>query len=264
LPIRSRLNTAAKADPGLQPYIALLDMALEAACDPIWAEAAAPLLPGAAARLRAAQPALHHVVLALPRPQTEALYKRLRNVLSLSTAGAGSLLAALTDALALKGQPEAAESTILQLTLLPALLAAGRAFAPAVAEAGWTSGVCPVCAAWPPLAESRGLERTRVLRCGRCGSEWALPWQLCPFCDNGDHASLTYLTSEKIGEARRVFACDRCQGYLKTIATLTPVDRLDVPVEDLATLELDLAAVQAGRQRPSEPGFELSVDLAWS
>jgi formate dehydrogenase maturation protein FdhE len=108
------------------------------------------------------------------------------------------------------------------------------------------------------------LARLRMRRCGRCGSAWQLPWQLCPFCANADHTSLTYLVSEQVGESRRVFACDRCQGYLKTLATLSPIEPLGVPVEDLASLELDIAALDAGRQRPSEPGFRLSANLRWA
>ncbi len=53
-----------------------------------------------------------------------------------------------------------------------------------------------------------------------------------------------------------------CQGFLKTIATIGPIDSLAVPVEDLATLELDLIAIDAGFQRPAEPGFHLRAHIA--
>src|SRR5438552_1345771 len=47
---------------------------------------------------------------------------------------------------------------------------------------GWSRGYCPVCGAWPVLAELRGLERTRCLRCGRCGVDWQRPWLACVYC----------------------------------------------------------------------------------
>lgn len=214
----------------------------------------------ATARLAAGEPALHHARLSLPRPAVEALHRRLHAAATeagaAEEAAAGALLDQLRDALELRSA-----GTILQLTLLPLLRAAGAACAEAVREAAWTAGMCPVCAAWPALAEARGLERPRVLRCGRCFSEWQLPWQLCPFCANDHHASLSYLFSEPLGESRRVFVCDRCGGYLKTLATLAPMPL--VPAEDLSSLELDLAALDAGKTRPSQPGFDLHVELAW-
>jgi FdhE protein len=263
-----KLEEIARDDPELAPYAAVLGAALAAAAED-W-----PLdLTGAEGRLLAGEPALHGAVLTLPRERVEALYRQLtqtplslraeRGIRGLPVATDASLdarhdklAAALADGLALRSA-----DTIHQLTLMPVLQAAARMCEPAVAEAMWSSGICPVCAAWPALAESRGLDRLRVLRCGRCGSGWHLPWQLCPFCANSDHASLSYLMSDQIGESRRVFACDRCQGYLKTLATLAPIEPLAVPVEDLATLELDLAALDAGRQRPSEPGFRLEAEL---
>lgn len=247
------LAEVAREDPDLTPYVTLLELALAAAADG-WPVHVAD----AGARLCAGQPVLHQAPLMLAKPRLLALHAALA---AASTAPVmdGDLLPALRRALALEDA-----DPILQLTLLPLLQASGRAVDDAVATAGWSSGVCPVCAAWPALAESRGLERSRVLRCGRCGAGWKLPWQLCPFCANSDHASLTYLVSDEIGEARRVFACDRCGGYLKTLATLAPIPPLAVPVEDLATLTLDLAALDAGRQRPTQPGFQIDVRLAWA
>ncbi len=172
----------------------------------------------------------------------------------------------LEGALTLR-QPEALAGllgTVLQLTLVPLLMGATKVCAVEWAEIGtWTAGMCPMCAAWPSLAESRGLDRQRWLRCGRCGSGWVLPWQLCPFCANDSHAGLGYLYSEELGEARRVFACERCHGYLKTMATLSPIEPLLVPLEDLDSMELDLAAIDGGYQRPAESAFPLEVQLSW-
>ena len=250
-----KLAEIAAADPDLRPYADLLGIALAATREQVWDGAVST------SGLAIGEPALHGRVLTLPQGATEGLWQRVAGGFP-HRAGERDLGGALGEALALRAEGE--DATLLQLTLLPRLMAVGRACAAAVSESEWASGVCPVCAAWPALAESRGLDRMRVLRCGRCGSGWQLPWQLCPFCANGDHAGISYLYSEQLGEARRVFACERCRGYLKTIATLGAIDPLDVPVEDLASLELDLAALEAGFQRPNVAGFELGVELNWA
>jgi len=259
----SRLIEVAEGDPSLAPYTDLLEVALAAAGDQVWSDAAGSLFGSAQVHLRSGAPVLHQITLVLPKPATQALYQRLRTAAGVQELPTEPQAHVLAEVLALR-LPEGPSGTILQLTLLPLLMAVGRASADAVAEVAWNSGVCPVCAAWPALAESRGLERQRMLRCGRCGSAWQLPWQLCPFCANDQHAGLSYLYSGQTGEARRVFACDRCKGYLKTIATFVPLEQLDLPIDDLATLELDLAALDAGLLRPPQPGFELQVELRWS
>ncbi len=239
---RNKLAELAADDESLRPYVRLLELALEACEDPRLATA----VEGLIAAPSDGQPLLHGSRLLLPRRQMEALWLALGG-------DERDLLVGLRNALELRDG-----DTILQLTLLPVLHAARRKL---IADASWQAGICPVCAAWPALAESRGLDRARMLRCGRCEAEWQLPWQLCPFCANADHASLAYLYSDGTGEARRVFVCERCKGYLKTLATLSRID--EVPVEDLASLDLDLAALDAGYQRPEQPGFDLQVQLVW-
>lgn len=124
---------------------------------------------------------------------------------------------------------------------------------------GWTRGSCPFCGAWPTLAEERGLERTRRLRCARCGAAWpGLPLQ-CPYCGTTDHTRLGSLRLEAALETRRVDLCDACRGYLKTVVTLGALDRALVPLADLATVELDLAALARGYARPPEPDRPLAV-----
>src|SRR2546428_5300727 len=49
-------------------------------------------------------------------------------------------------------------------------------------------------------AEYTGLERTRQLRCGRCGTGWAVPALRCVFCSETDHENLGYLAPERSEE----------------------------------------------------------------
>ncbi|MCS7051057.1 MAG: formate dehydrogenase accessory protein FdhE [Thermomicrobium sp.] len=158
------------------------------------------------------------------------------------------------------GLPERPVTVLGQLLVIPVLAAVSHQ-ADAAFLRGWRAGFCPVCAAWPTLAEFRGLERERWLRCGRCGTGWRYPHQQCPFCENADHRSLRYFAEEGKHESQRVEVCDRCRGYVKTFATLGPWSHGDVLLQDLTTVELDLAAAEREYRRPDGLGFPLSLSI---
>lgn len=141
---------------------------------------------------------------------------------------------------------------------VPLLRACAERWADRV-PAAWDAGYCPVCGAWPALAEARGLQRARRLRCGRCAADWATAWLRCPYCDTRDHQRLGALVPDAGPETRRVETCNVCRGYLKTLTTLTPMLADDVGVLDLTTVELDVAAMAEGYARPARPACELAV-----
>jgi FdhE protein len=126
----------------------------------------------------------------------------------------------------------------------------------------WRHGHCPVCGAWPALAEIRGLENSRRLRCGQCGADWQGEWLRCPFCGNRDHTRLGTLVLPERGDTRRVDVCHACRAYVKALPLLgaTPAD--EVVLQDLATLVLDVAAIEHGFHRPAprpQPSPRLSA-----
>ena len=123
----------------------------------------------------------------------------------------------------------------------------------------WEPGYCPVCGAVAALAEARGLEGTRRLRCARCGSDWWTEWLRCSYCDNRDHEALGSLVSDGAGETRRAETCDRCRTYLKLVTTLAALPLADLALEDLATVDLDVAALERGYRRPPTPGVRLAA-----
>ena len=129
------------------------------------------------------------------------------------------------------------------------------------AQPGWDRGYCPVCAAWPAVAELRGLEASRQLRCGRCGADWATAWLACVYCGNDDHRELGGLVSESAGAMRRVDTCARCRGYLKSVTTLTARTHAEVVLEDMATVGYDVGALGREAIRPGGLGARLGVDL---
>jgi FdhE protein len=137
-------------------------------------------------------------------------------------------------------------ASTLRLALFPALARWAAELAARHRGISWGQGCCPACGSWPLLAEFRGLEQTRFLRCGLCASGWEFPRLLCPFCGNRDHRQLGYFHAEGEESSRRAATCDACGGYVKTLTTLSALSEPALLVADLATLHLDLAAAERG------------------
>ena len=143
---------------------------------------------------------------------------------------------------------------------VPFLQACNRRWAPSIAES-WSEGYCPVCGAWPAFAEVRGIERSRYLRCGRCGGGWRSRGLSCSYCGMTDHEELVALVPEKSGSRAAIEACKRCLGYVKTFTTLQGSSPANVMVDDLASVDLDIAALERGYKRPQGPGYCFDVTI---
>jgi FdhE protein len=133
---------------------------------------------------------------------------------------------------------------IAQNSLKPALRVWAQGLKRQVDLDEWRRGQCPMCGSPPALAEIQGKEGARHLRCTLCGADWSYPRLQCVFCRNRNHQQLGYLNVEGEAEKYSLQLCDLCRGYIKVIVTFepTPVDLL--AVEDLATLHLDMIAVE--------------------
>jgi hypothetical protein len=153
------------------------------------------------------------------------------------------------------GSPEAIEAqatasglnpsllvSVLRLALLPALARFAEALAPIRAEFPWSRGLCPYCGQEPVIAESRGLEQRRFLRCGLCAAEWPGDRLRCPFCGETDSHSLAYRFVEGEQDRYRLALCNGCGGRLKVVSTLVPISPPGLLVAELATVHLDLIA----------------------
>jgi FdhE protein len=73
-----------------------------------------------------------------------------------------------------------------------------------------------------------------------------------------DHEQLGSLVPEK-GATRVVDACKRCLGYVKTFTTLQGSPPAKVILDDLASVDLDVAALEQGYKRPQGAGYSLDV-----
>jgi len=143
------------------------------------------------------------------------------------------------------------------IVAMPMLHACRQAWTPLV-PAAWAEGYCPICGDWPALAEARGLDGQRRLRCGRCGGDWRTEWLRCPFCGERGHENLGSLVSEG-PEPQTVDVCQRCRHYIKALAGLVPIRPEHVFLQDLATLVLDVTALERGYRRPVATGREVEV-----
>ncbi len=151
-------------------------------------------------------------------------------------------------------------ATVAHLAAYPLLRSCGRQLESRISPS-WQRGYCPVCAAWPTLAERRGLDRSRRLRCGRCSTEWEVPWLFCIYCGERNHERLGALEAEGQGELLKVETCASCKGYLKSIATLQGFPAFELLLQDLETVEFDLIALDRGFTRPRNRGFVLELQI---
>jgi len=269
----ARLERLGREHPEWRPWLGVLGRTLREVSGSAW-EAAVPARPLdpttgrpllAGAQLRIDGALARRWVRALFETAAEAAGAETRRV-RFETADALAVLEAALrqDAPGLAAlarrhgwSPEAFHA-VAALAALPLLQALGRRWARHV-PAGWRGGCCPLCGAWPTLAEARGIERRRRLRCARCGSDWATEPLRCVYCDNRNHVRLGRLVEEEGGERRQVETCAACRGYLKTLATLEPGPAPEVILDDLTSVELDVAALDQGFARPPGPGCALDV-----
>lgn len=138
-------------------------------------------------------------------------------------------------------------------TPIPLLHACRRRWASAVPP-GWSQGYCPICGAWPGFAEVCGVERSRFLCCVRCGTAWRAHGLSCPYCGTADHAALGALVPEQDPPKWAIEVCNACRGYLKSFTRLKTSPPEQALIEDIASVELDLAAAERGYRRPEGSG----------
>jgi FdhE protein len=130
-------------------------------------------------------------------------------------------------------------------SLRPSLKAAAIALAPLVDEAkGWERGICPICGSGPAIALLRN-EGKRLLVCSLCAHQWPARRLVCPFCEESDPRRLRYAFSDEEPEYRTEL-CDGCRTYLKTFDLRKIARPIYLPLEQVASLHLDVQAIQDG------------------
>ncbi len=275
-------ESLAREHPDWRGWLGVMRMALDEAADPQWRQVV--IAPSSSRSLVA--PWLAGASIALDKRLARRWMRTLlQTALDPPRGGAGTPLAVSrldaldhaaflraavvldTGSLEAEGQAVGLSADLARAVAHPAalpLLAACAARVETATSDSWARGHCPVCGAWPAVVELRGLEASRRLRCGRCGADWAMPWLACVYCGNDDHRQLGGLVSESAGPMRRLDTCQRCDGYVKSVTTLTARSHAEVVLEDLATVAYDVSALDAGASRPPGLGWPLQVELTLS
>jgi FdhE protein len=270
-------------DQAWRPWVKLLDAALEAAESRVWDDAVPDLPVSTDKAWPPYAPLLNGAAMRVDARRTRKLTRELLHIVSDAGNGAavssspprGRRLDAVAllrasivrdeEAIAQLATRAALEPEVLsvvgQLLAMPLLHACAQRWRESVPSA-WTRGYCPVCGAWPALAEARGLERSRRLRCGRCATDWPLPLLQCAYCDENHHDHLGTLIPEGESQTRRVEVCYTCKGYLKAFTTLRPMTLRTIAMTDLASVDLDLIAQEREYARPSQYAHALTVSVA--
>jgi FdhE protein len=275
---RRQMDSLLASQPETAPWLSVLSVVLGEAAEPAWDAVAAsttlqaehasgtPLLAGARIRIdaRLADRWVRRVLTLAADAGPEAIGLRAaagdvsldaQAFFEAAVNADGDWLEDLARSLDIDPDALAAVAT---LAVMPLLQALHRRFGPAV-DPRWDEGWCPICGGWPHLAEQRGLERARRLRCARCGGDWAQPGIRCPYCGVVGHEARAALVSEQEGEARKVETCSACRGYLKSVSTLRAWAGDEVALTDLATVDLDLVAMERAFERPEPKRLEPGV-----
>ena len=133
----------------------------------------------------------------------------------------------------------------LHTALEPFLAAHASVLLQEVNQKGWRRGYCPICGGSPNFAFlSKEQEGARWLICARCDAEWLFQRLKCPFCGIEEQKSLAYFTDDK--GKYRVYICERCKSYLKAIDLRQAASEVLLPLEWVATLDLDRQAYELG------------------
>jgi FdhE protein len=260
------------------PWLAVIQVVLSETVDPRWEEVVpirteiqqskVPLLAGSTSavekkRIRRLFDQLIRIGSRGGTPKMASLEPALRadlDIIALFKASLRQDTDRLAQTAAFIGADPEALQAIATLLPVPFLQACNRSWASSK-SVSWMEGYCPICGAWPAFTEVRGIERSRYFRCGRCGGEWQSHCLFCPYCSTTDHNELVSLVPEKSGSNSVIDACKHCLGYVKTFTKLQGSPPAQVLLDDLASVDLDVAALEQGYKRPQGIGYSLDVTV---
>ena len=135
-------------------------------------------------------------------------------------------------------------TAIIHATLKPFLVSHAKTLIGSVDQERWRRSYCPICGGSPDFAYLDEEKGSRWLLCSRCDTEWLFQRLQCPFCDTQDQNALAYFTDD---EGRyRLYVCEHCKHYLKTIDLRQAKDEVLLPLERLYSLDLDRQAREQG------------------
>ncbi|NOZ06311.1 MAG: formate dehydrogenase accessory protein FdhE [Chloroflexi bacterium] len=134
----------------------------------------------------------------------------------------------------------------------PWLHAVAQTLGPLPTYEHWERGDCPLCGGSPDLSYLQSQTGQRHLICSRCDTDWGFRRLGCPFCGTTTEGQ-RYFVDDNTGH--RLYRCDSCGRYLKTIDRRMFWKEYTPMVERLRTLDLDVLAQQMARGVGNDSGM---------
>lgn len=128
--------------------------------------------------------------------------------------------------------------------LAPSYRVCGSILATKMEQSSWLRGYCPVCGGAPLMGMFREEDGLWLVECSLCHTMWNLQRAACAFC-NDSYGKLDYLYIDD-DRSRRVNYCSACKTYVKTVDLRSDQKNRLLPLEDIVTMDLDLAAKEEG------------------
>lgn len=119
----------------------------------------------------------------------------------------------------------------------------------------WKKGYCPICGSYPYIS-SLEQDGVRYVYCGFCGHRWNVSRIFCVFCENQDQKELYYLYTDEEKEYR-IDGCEHCKKYIKTIDIRNMERPFYPPLEQIATIHLDMTAKNEGLKISTPKGWKI-------
>jgi hypothetical protein len=142
------------------------------------------------------------------------------------------------------GTSEALLALVIHATFRPFLIRHSEALLNRVNLESWRRSYCPICGGNPDFALLDKERGARQLVCSRCDTEWPFPRLQCPYCGTQNQDDLAYFTDDK--GLYRLYVCERCHSYLKTIDLRQTEQEVLLPLERYLTLDIDAQAHKDG------------------
>lgn len=152
-----------------------------------------------------------------------------------------------------QGPSDPRTAFLIHQALRPFLLRAAEAASPHLSPEVYRHwGHCPVCGGEPDFSVLEQESGVRVLFCSRCDTGWRFKRIGCPFCDTENPRKVAYYPSAD--GVYRLYVCDACDGYVKTMDLRETVRPFVLQVERILTGGMDLAATERGYRSPASIG----------
>ena len=146
--------------------------------------------------------------------------------------GARAIVSGRPEDLAVEPKQAEAVASVLRLALLPVLAVWSAAAERLVPGLDWSRGTCPHCGSAPLLAELRGLEQFRFLRCGLCAGSWKVSRLGCAVCGELDPRQVVRISRPDHSSASLQW-CGSCGERLPMVTTLRPLHPFQLLIQEL-------------------------------